>query len=157
MVGTNNVSTNHPSDAGVALVKGTHKGIAMSVDCNSRYVHADPEKGTAIAVSEAARNIVVSGGNPSAITNCLNFGNPYHPESYWQFVGAIKGMSKACEKFSTPVTGGNVSFYNQSIVAGKEVPVFPTPTIGMIGLLEDVRNIMSLNFKSVNDHIFLNR
>ena len=155
MVGTNNVSTNHPSDAGVALVKGTHKGIAMSVDCNSRYVHADPEKGTAIAVSEAARNIVVSGGNPSAITNCLNFGNPYHPESYWQFVGAIKGMSKACEKFSTPVTGGNVSFYNQSIVAGKEVPVFPTPTIGMIGLLEDVRDIMSLNFKSVNDHIFL--
>jgi len=155
MVGTNNVSTNHPSDAGVALVKGTHKGIAMSVDCNSRYVHADPEKGTAIAVSEAARNIVVSGGNPSAITNCLNFGNPYHPESYWQFVGAIKGMSKACEKFSTPVTGGNVSFYNQSIVAGKEVPVFPTPTIGMIGLLENVRDIMSLNFKSVNDHIFL--
>ena len=155
MVGTNNVSTNHPSDAGVALVKGTLKGIAMSVDCNSRYVHADPEVGTAIAVSEAARNIVVSGGNPSAITNCLNFGNPYHPESYWQFVGAIKGMSKACEKFSTPVTGGNVSFYNQSIVAGKEVPVFPTPTIGMIGLLDDVREIMSLNFKAAKDHIFL--
>ena len=155
MVGTNNVSTNHPSDAGVALVKGTLKGIAMSVDCNSRYVHADPEIGTAIAVSEAARNIVVSGGNPSAITNCLNFGNPYHPESYWQFVGAIKGMSKACEKFSTPVTGGNVSFYNQSIVAGKEVPVFPTPTIGMIGLLNDVREIMSLNFKAAKDHIFL--
>ena len=155
MVGTNNVSTNHPSDAGVALVKGTLKGIAMSVDCNSRYVHADPELGTAIAVSEAARNIVVSGGNPSAITNCLNFGNPYHPESYWQFVGAIKGMSKACEKFSTPVTGGNVSFYNQSIVAGKEVPVFPTPTIGMIGLLNDVREIMSLNFKAAKDQIFL--
>ena len=155
MVGTNNVSTNNPSDAGVALVKGTHRGIAMSVDCNSRYVHADPEIGTAIAVSEAARNIVVSGGEPSAITNCLNFGNPYHPESYWQFVGAIKGMSKACEKFCTPVTGGNVSFYNQSIVDGKEVPVFPTPTIGMIGLLEDVRKIMSLNFKSKGDHIFL--
>ncbi len=155
MVGTNNVSTNNPSDAGVALVKGTHRGIAMSVDCNSRYVHADPEIGTAIAVSEAARNIVVSGGEPSAITNCLNFGNPYHPESYWQFVGAIKGMSKACEKFSTPVTGGNVSFYNQSIVEGKEVPVFPTPTIGMIGLLEDVRKIMSLNFKSKGDYIFL--
>lgn len=155
MVGSNNVSTNHPSDAGVALVKGTTKGIAMSVDCNSRYVHADPEKGTAIAVSEAARNIIVTGGKPSAITNCLNFGNPYHPESFWQFVGAIKGMSKACEKFSTPVTGGNVSFYNQSIVNGKEVPVFPTPTIGMIGLLEDVRNIMSLDFKSNFDHIFL--
>ena len=155
MVGTNNISTNNPSDAGVALIKGTYKGIAMSVDCNSRYVHADPEVGTAIAVSEAARNIIVTGGNPSAITNCLNFGNPYHPESYWQFVGAIKGMSKACEKFSTPVTGGNVSFYNQSIVNGKEVPVFPTPTIGMIGLLKDVRKIMSLNFKSSEDHIFL--
>ena len=155
MVGTNNVSTNHPSDAGVALVKGTKKGIAMSVDCNSRYVHADPETGTAIAVSEAARNIVVTGGKPSAITNCLNFGNPYHPESYWQFVGAIQGMSKACEKFSTPVTGGNVSFYNQSIVNGKEVPVFPTPTIGMIGIMEDVKNIMSLNFKSSSDHVFL--
>ena len=155
MVGTNNVSTNNPSDAGVALIKGTKKGIAMSVDCNSRYVHADPETGTAIAVSEAARNIVVTGGKPSAITNCLNFGNPYHPESYWQFVGAIQGMSKACLKFSTPVTGGNVSFYNQSIVNGKEVPVFPTPTIGMIGIMEDVRNIMSLNFKSSGDHIFL--
>ena len=124
MVGTNNISTNNPSDAGVALIKGTYKGIAMSVDCNSRYVHADPEVGTAIAVSEAARNIIVTGGNPSAITNCLNFGNPYHPESYWQFVGAIKGMSKACEKFSTPVTGGNVSFYNQSIVNGKRSASF---------------------------------
>ena len=155
MVGTNNVSTNHPSDAGVALVKGTNKGIAMSVDCNSRYVHADPEVGTTIAVSEAARNIVVSGGAPSAVTNCLNFGNPYHPESYWQFVGAIKGMSKACMQYSTPVTGGNVSFYNQSVIDGNEVPVFPTPTIGMIGILEDVKNIMSLNFKSSDDLIIL--
>ena len=155
MVGTNNVSTNHPSDAGVALVKGTKKGIAMSVDCNSRYVNADPETGTSIAVAEAARNIVVSGGKPSAVTNCLNFGNPYHPESYWQFVGAIKGMSLACKRFSTPVTGGNVSFYNQSIIEGKEVPVFPTPTIGMIGLLDDVSNIMSLNFKNPGDQIFV--
>ena len=155
MVGTNNVSTNHPSDAGVALVKGTNKGIAMSVDCNSRYVHADPEVGTTIAVSEAARNIVVSGGAPSAVTNCLNFGNPYHPESYWQFVGAIKGMSKACMQYSTPVTGGNVSFYNQSVIDGNEVPVFPTPTIGMIGILEDVKNIMSLDFKSSDDLIIL--
>ena len=155
MVGTVNMSTNSPTDAGIVNIKDSNKALAMCVDCNSRYVHADPEKGTSIAVAEAARNITVSGGYPSAITNCLNFGNPYHPESYWQFVGAIKGMSKACEKFSTPVTGGNVSFYNQSIVNGKEVPVFPTPTIGMIGLLEDVRKIMSLNFKSKGDHIFL--
>ena len=155
MVGTNNVSTNHPSDAGVALVKGTRKGIVMSVDCNSRYVNADPQIGTSIAVAEAARNIVVSGGDPSAVTNCLNFGNPYHAESYWQFVGAIKGMSLACERFSTPVTGGNVSFYNQSVIDGVEVPVFPTPTIGMIGLLDDVSNIMSLNFKNPGDQIFI--
>jgi phosphoribosylformylglycinamidine synthase len=127
----------------------------MTVDCNSRYVHADPETGTMIAVSEAARNIVCSGGNPSAITNCLNFGNPYNPESYWQFIGAIKGMSAACLKFQTPVTGGNVSFYNQSVTNGVEIPVFPTPTIGMIGILEDKNKIMSMDFKSKGDLIFL--
>ena len=113
MVGTVNMSTNAPSDAGIVSIKGTRKALAMTVDCNSRYVNSDPEIGTMIAVSEAARNITVSGGIPSAVTNCLNFGNPYNPESYWQFVGAIKGMSAACIKFSTPVTGGNVSFYNQ--------------------------------------------
>jgi phosphoribosylformylglycinamidine synthase len=147
MVGTVNMSTNAPSDAGVVSIKGTNKALAMTVDCNSRYVNSDPEIGTMIAVSEAARNITVSGGIPSAVTNCLNFGNPYNPESYWQFVGAIKGMSAACLKFSTPVTGGNVSFYNQSVIAGKEVPVFPTPTIGMIGLLEDKNKKMTLDFK----------
>ena len=125
MVGTRTMTTNIPSDAGVVSIKGTNKGLAMTVDCNSRYVNADPEIGTMIAVSEAARNIVCSGGVPSAITNCLNFGNPYNPESYWQFVGAIKGMSTACLKFKTPVTGGNVSFYNQSVTDGVEIPVFP--------------------------------
>ena len=124
MVGTRNMTTNLPSDAGVVNIKGTDKALAMTVYCNSRYVNADPEVGTMIAVSEAARNIVCAGGIPSAITNCLNFGNPYNPESYWQFVGAIKGMSAACLKFKTPVTGGNVSFYNQSNIQGKEVPVF---------------------------------
>ena len=155
MVGTKNMSTNQPSDAGVVNIKGTNRAIAMTVDCNSRYVNADPEKGTSIAVSEAARNIVCSGGVPSAITNCLNFGNPYNPESYWQFVGAIKGMTAACEKFKTPVTGGNVSFYNQTVKDGKEVPVFPTPTIGMIGVLEDKSKKMTLNFKEKGDLIFL--
>lgn len=155
MVGTVNMSTNAPSDAGVVSIKGTNKALAMTVDCNSRYVNADPEVGTMIAVSEAARNITVSGGVPSAVTNCLNFGNPYNPESYWQFVGAIKGMSAACIKFSTPVTGGNVSFYNQSVIAGKEVPVFPTPTIGMIGILEDKDNKMTLDFKDKGDLIYL--
>ncbi len=155
MVGTVNMSTNAPSDAGIVSIKGTRKALAMTVDCNSRYVNSDPEIGTMIAVSEAARNITVSGGIPSAVTNCLNFGNPYNPESYWQFVGAIKGMSTACIKFSTPVTGGNVSFYNQSVIAGKEVPVFPTPTIGMIGILEDKDKKMTLDFKDKGDLIYL--
>jgi len=155
MVGTCNMTTNRPSDAGIALIKGTNKALAMSVDCNSRYVNADPEVGTMIAVAEAARNITCSGGNPSAVTNCLNFGNPYNPESYWQFVGAIKGMSAACLKFNTPVTGGNVSFYNQTVMNNKEIPVFPTPTIGMIGLLDDKEKIMTLDFKSKGDLIFV--
>ena len=155
MVGTANMSTNAPSDAGIVNIKGTNKALAMTVDCNSRYVNADPEVGCAIAVSEAARNIVCSGGEPSAITNCLNFGNPYNPESYWQFVGSVKGMTTACKKFETPVTGGNVSFYNQSIIDGKEVPVFPTPTIGMLGILNDKSKKMSLDFKQKGDLIFL--
>ncbi len=155
MVGTKNMTTNRPSDAGVVNIKGTDKALAMTVDCNSRYVNADPEIGTMIAVSEAARNIVCAGGVPSAITNCLNFGNPYNPESYWQFVGAIKGMSAACIKFQTPVTGGNVSFYNQSNINGVEIPVFPTPTIGMIGIVEDKHKIMTLDFKQKGDLIFL--
>ena len=155
MVGTRNMTTNRPSDAGVVHIKGTNKALAMTVDCNSRYVNADPEVGTMIAVSEAARNITCAGGNPSAITNCLNFGNPYNPESYWQFVGAIKGMSAACLKFETPVTGGNVSFYNQTVMNGKEVPVFPTPTIGMIGIVPDKEKVMTLDFKQKGDLIFL--
>ncbi|MFM7387978.1 MAG: phosphoribosylformylglycinamidine synthase subunit PurL [Bacteroidota bacterium] len=155
MVGTVNMSTNAPSDAAIVSVKGTQKALAMTVDCNSRYVHSNPEVGTMIAVAEAARNITVSGGVPSAVTNCLNFGNPHNPESYWQFVGAIKGMSAACIKFSTPVTGGNVSFYNQSVIGGKEVPVFPTPTIGMIGVLEDKERKMTLDFKEKGDLIYL--
>jgi phosphoribosylformylglycinamidine synthase len=152
MVGTINMSTNKPSDAAIVNIKGSKKALAMTVDCNSRYVNADPEIGCAIAVSEAARNIVCSGGAPSAVTNCLNFGNPYNPEVYWQFVGSIKGMGKACEKFKTPVTGGNVSFYNQSSYEG---PVFPTPTIGMIGLLEDKALQTTLDFKAEGDVIYL--
>ena len=155
MVGTINIGTNSPKDAGVVNVKGTNKALAMTVDCNARMVNANPEEGCAMAVAEAARNIVCSGGVPSAITNCLNFGNPYNPEVYWQFVGAIKGMTKSCLKFNTPVTGGNVSFYNQTALEGKEVPVFPTPTIGMLGIVEDKERVMSLDFKGKSDLIFL--
>lgn len=156
MVGTANMSTNKPSDAAIVNIKGTNKAIALTVDCNARYVNADPEQGTAIAVAEAARNIVCSGGEPSAITNCLNFGNPYNPEVYWQFVGAIKGMSKACTKFQTPVTGGNVSFYNQTANPdGSAKPVFPTPTIGMLGVLQDKSLQTTLDFKYKGDLIYL--
>ena len=155
MVGTINISTNLPTDAGIVNLKGSDKALAMTVDCNARMVNADPEEGCAMAVAEAARNIVCSGGIPSAITNCLNFGNPYNPEVYWQFVGAIKGMTKSCKKFKTPVTGGNVSFYNQSAIDGVEVPVFPTPTIGMLGIIEDKKHITSLAFKGKSDLIYM--
>ena len=155
MVGTVNMSTNFPTDAGIVNLKESDKALAMTVDCNARMVNADPEEGCAMAVAEAARNIVCSGGTPSAITNCLNFGNPYNPEVYWQFVGAIKGMTKSCKKFKTPVTGGNVSFYNQSAIDGVEVPVFPTPTIGMLGIIEDKKHITSLAFKGKSDLIYM--
>lgn len=155
MVRTNNMSTNFPSDAGVVNIKGTRSALALTVDCNSRYVMADPNKGTQIAVAEAVRNIVCSGGEPVAITNCLNFGNPYNPEVFWQFVEAVKGMGKACRKFGTPVTGGNVSFYNQASIDGKVEPVFPTPTIGMLGLLKEKNNHMTMSFKSKGNMIFL--
>ncbi len=152
MIGTNTTTTNAPADAAVVRIKGTTKAIAITVDCNARYVHADPQQGCAIAVAEAARNVVCAGGEPVAVTNCLNFGNPYDPEVYWQFVQAIQGMKKACERFSTPVTGGNVSFYNQSDDGGA---VFPTPVIGMLGLLEDFRKKMTIPFKNEGDLIYL--
>lgn len=155
MVRTNNMSTNFPSDAGIVNIKGTRSALALTVDCNSRYVMADPNKGTQIAVAEAARNIVCSGGEPIAITNCLNFGNPYNTEVFWQFVEAVKGMGKACRKFGTPVTGGNVSFYNQASIDGKVEPVFPTPTIGMLGLLKEKNNHMTMPFKNKGNMIFL--
>ncbi|MBC7388615.1 MAG: phosphoribosylformylglycinamidine synthase subunit PurL [Opitutaceae bacterium] len=152
MIGTSTLTTNAPSDAAVVNIKGTKKAISITVDCNSRYVNANPEEGCAIAVAESSRNVVCSGGLPVAITNNLNFGNPYNPEVYWQFVNSIMGMKKACEKFGTPVTGGNVSFYNQSSDQG---PVHPTPTIGMLGLLQDIDNHMTLDFKAPGDLIYL--
>ncbi|MBL7690955.1 MAG: phosphoribosylformylglycinamidine synthase subunit PurL [Flavipsychrobacter sp.] len=151
MVGTGNTQTNEPSDASVIRVHGSEKGLAVTTDCNSRYVFADPYKGGMIAVCEAARNIVCSGAQPVAITNCLNFGNPYNPEVYYQFVHAIKGMGDACRKLDTPVTGGNVSFYNQS----EDGPVYPTPTIGMVGVMDSLSQKMSLGFKHAGDTIYL--
>jgi phosphoribosylformylglycinamidine synthase len=151
MVGAGTTGTNQPSDAAVVLAKPTNKALALTTDCNSRYVFADPYKGAMIAVAEAARNIVCSGGEPLGVTNCLNFGNPYDPEVYYQFVNAIKGMGEACVKFDTPVTGGNVSFYNQS----PDGPVYPTPTIGMVGVLDNVKDKMTMDFKKEGDAIYL--
>ena len=155
MVGTVNMTNNNPSDAAVVNLKGTKKCLAFSVDCNSRYVKADPKVGCEIAVAEAARNIICSGAEPSAITNCLNFGNPYDPEVYWQFVGSIKGMTSACKKFKTPVTGGNVSFYNQTSKKQNIEPCFPTPTIGMLGVMKNKTYFTTLDFKNEKDIIYL--
>ena len=154
MVGTRNMSTNRPSDAGVANLKGTDNAIAMTCDCNSRYVYSDPCLGTQMAVAEAARNIVCAGGEPLAITDCLNFGNPYNEETYWQFVKSIEGMGIACRKFNTPVTGGNVSFYNQASMNGKVEAVYPSPVIGMIGTIEKDKQ-MTMDFKTDGATVYL--
>ncbi len=138
-------------DAAVVYIKDTDKALAMKTDCNSRYVYLNPKEGTKIAVAEAARNIICSGGIPLAITNCLNFGNPYKPENYWQFSQAIEGMGEACRFFNTPVTGGNVSFYNES----PNTAVYPTPTIGMVGKVEKLANVTTSFFKSPGDLIYL--
>ena len=154
MVGTRNMSTNRPSDAGVANLKGSDNAIAMTCDCNSRYVYSDPCLGTQMAVAEAARNIVCAGGEPLAITDCLNFGNPYNEETYWQFVKSIEGMGIACRKFNTPVTGGNVSFYNQASMNGKVEAVYPSPVIGMIGTIEKDKQ-MTMDFKTDGATVYL--
>lgn len=149
-VGTNTVSIK--GDAAVVRIKELPgKAIAVTTDCNSRYVFLDPYTGGKAAVAEAARNVVCVGAEPVAITNCLNFGNPYDPEVYYQFKEAIRGMGDACKEFSTPVTGGNVSFHNES----KQHAVYPTPTIGMLGLIDDLNKTMSACFKNENDIIML--
>jgi len=138
-------------DAAVLRIKGTNKGIALKADCNGRYVYLNPRRGAAIAVAESARNVVVSGGRPVGITNCLNFGNPYKPEVYWQFAQAIAGIGEACRVLETPVTGGNVSFYNES----PDRAVYPTPTIGMLGVLDDISHATTPWFKNEGDEIAL--
>lgn len=148
MVRTNTVNGPGTSDSGVIRIKGTKKGLAVKTDCNGKYVYLNPRRGGQIAVAEAARNVVCSGAKPMAITNCLNFGNPYKPEVYWTFKEALGGMSDACRTFSTPVTGGNVSFYNEN----PEDAIYPTPVIGMLGLIEDVENhVMTPGFKEEGD------
>ena len=150
-VRTNTVAGPGPTDAAVIRLKGTNRALAVQVDCNGRYVYLNPRRGAQIAVAESARNVACAGGRPMAVTNCLNFGNPYKPEVYWTFAEVIKGMGEACRSFETPVTGGNVSFYNES----PEGAIFPTPTIGMLGLVEDMAHVTTSGFKNEGDVVFL--
>ncbi|HUP89019.1 MAG TPA: phosphoribosylformylglycinamidine synthase subunit PurL, partial [Longimicrobiales bacterium] len=138
-------------DAGVLRIRGTTKGIAATVDCNGRYVYLNPKRGAMIAVAEAARNIVCTGARPRAITNNLNFGNPLKPEVYYQMREAVLGMAEACAAFETPVTGGNVSLYNEN----PRGAIYPTPTIGMIGVIDDVEKHVRSSFRDPLDAIIL--
>ncbi|OGU70632.1 MAG: phosphoribosylformylglycinamidine synthase II [Ignavibacteria bacterium RIFCSPLOWO2_02_FULL_55_14] len=148
MVRTNSVITSE-GDAAIVRIKGTSKALAVKTDGNGRYVYLNPRRGAQIAVAESARNVACVGATPVAITNCLNFGNPYDPEIYWQFKEAVKGIGEACRALNTPVTGGNVSFYNES----PDGPVFPTPVIGMLGLLDDASKAVGSGFKQAGDLI----
>jgi len=151
MVRTNTVNAPGASDSGVIRIKGTNKGLAVKTDCNGRYVYLNPRRGGQIAVAEAARNVVCSGAKPVAITNCLNFGNPYKPEVYWTFREAVGGMGDACRVLNTPVTGGNVSLYNEN----PNGAVFPTPVVGVLGVIDDIENhVMTPGFKQKNDIIY---
>ncbi len=150
-VRTNTLVGPGASDAAVVRVKGTDKALAMATDCNGRYVYLNPRKGGRIAVAEAARNVVCAGGRPVAVTNCLNFGNPYKPEVYWVFTEAVGGMGDACAELGTPVTGGNVSFYNEN----PDGAVFPTPTIGMLGVVDDLAHVTPAGAQSAGDVVFL--
>jgi phosphoribosylformylglycinamidine synthase len=150
MVRTNSV-IQPGGDASVVRIKGTQKAISTKTDCNARYVYLDPRKGAAIAVAESARNVVCTGAKPVAITNCLNFGNPYKPEVFWQFKEAIAGMGESCRALDTPVTGGNVSFYNES----ETYQVYPTPVIGMLGIIEDLKHITPAGFQNEGDLVYL--
>ena len=135
--------------AGIIRIKDTNIGLSVSTDCNGRYVYLNPKQGGMVAVAESARNVVCSGAQPLAITNCLNFGNPKDPEIYWQFREAVLGMGEMCRALDTPVTGGNVSFYNENT----EGAVYPTPVIGMVGMLEDMAHTTSISYKNEGDFI----
>lgn len=147
----NNTVVAPGSDAGVVRIRGTNKALAMTVDCNSRYLYLDPEIGGKIAIAEAARNIVCSGAEPLALTDCLNYGSPEKPDIFWQLEKSTDGMSEACRVLGIPVIGGNVSLYNET----KGIAVYPTPTIGMVGLIEKTEHITTQNFKQAGDSIYL--
>jgi len=139
------------SDAAVISIKDSKKAIALSTDCNGRYCYLNPYEGAKAAVAESARNVICCGAKPIAITNCLNFGNPYKPEVYWTFSEVIRGMGDACRAFDTPVTGGNVSFYNEN----PQGAIFPTPVIGMLGIIDDKSKVIDQSFKQAGDIVIL--
>ncbi|MBW7652011.1 phosphoribosylformylglycinamidine synthase subunit PurL [Anoxybacillus sp. ST4] len=150
MVRTNTVVA-PGSDAAVLRIRGTNKALAMTTDCNSRYVYLNPEVGGKIAIAEAARNIVCSGAQPLAVTDCLNFGNPEKPEIFWQLEKAVEGMSEACRVLETPVISGNVSLYNET----NGEAIYPTPIVGMVGVVEDINHITTQSFKQPGDLIYV--
>jgi phosphoribosylformylglycinamidine synthase len=139
------------ADAAVVRIKETRRALAMCLDGNGRYCAANPREGAKLIVAEAARNVVCVGARPLAITNCLNFASPERPEVMWSFSEVIDGMAEACRAFSTPVISGNVSFYNETEGRG----ILPTPVIGMVGLIEDVRRIIQPGFKRPGDLVAL--
>lgn len=139
------------SDAAVLRVRGTNKALAMTTDCNARYLYLNPEIGGQIAVAEAARNIVASGGQPLAITDCLNYGSPDKPEGFWELWTSADGLAEACRTLNTPVISGNVSMYNET--DGKAI--YPTPMIGMVGLVKDLAHITTQDFKQAGDLVYV--
>ena len=151
MVQTNTVEGPGAGDAGVIRIKGSHRALAMALDGNSRWCYLDPQLGAMHAVADAARNVACSGATPVGATNCLNFGNPEKPQIMWQFSKAIDGITKACEELDVPITGGNVSFYNETLGEG----IYPTPVIGIVGILEDVHKAVFPHFREPGRAIVL--
>src|SRR6266481_5366136 len=153
MVQTNTVEGPGAGDAGVIRIKGSQRGLAMALDGNGRWCYLDPRLGAMHAVAEACRNVACAGATPIGATNCLNFGNPEKPHIMWQFSQTIDGITKACEELDTPITGGNVSFYNETLGEG----IYPTPVIGVVGLLEDVNKTAKMHFAKAGRKIVLLR
>ena len=147
MVQTNTVEAPGAGDAGVIRIKGSKRGLAMALDGNGRWCYLDPRLGAMHAVAEAARKVACAGATPIGATNCLNFGNPEKPHIMWQFSQVIDGITKACEELDTPITGGNVSFYNETLGEG----IYPTPVIGVVGILEDVHKTAKMHFAQGRD------
>jgi len=153
MVQTNTVESPGAGDAGVIRIKGSKRGLAMALDGNGRWCYLDPQLGAKHAVAEAARNVVCAGGKPVGATNCLNFGNPEKPPIMWQFSQVVDGMTKACEALDIPITGGNVSFYNETLGEG----IYPTPVLGVVGILEDVHQAVFPHFREAGRAVVLLR